>query len=82
MNRSNVGLLDLPNEILYYILHKLDNVDILYSLYNINNQRIDNITRKNIFSNILNFASTTDHGKKLNRFCNVILPKINIKIQE
>jgi hypothetical protein len=37
MNQSNTGLLDLPNEILTISLKKLKNVDVLYSLLDINN---------------------------------------------
>ncbi len=53
MNRSSVHLLDLPNEMLFNILNKLDNVDVLYSLLGINNERLDSITRQKTFSNIL-----------------------------
>jgi hypothetical protein len=43
MNQHNVHLLDLPNEILFLILRKLENVDVFYSLMDINNQRLDSI---------------------------------------
>ncbi|CAF5009942.1 unnamed protein product, partial [Rotaria socialis] len=76
MNRSNVHLLDLPNEMLFGIVKKLDNVDVLYSLFGINNERIDSIAREEIFSNTLNFASTigdiTVLDSMLDRFCNYI----------
>jgi hypothetical protein len=81
MNRFNVHLLDLPNEMLFYILNKLDNVDVLYSLFGINNERLDSITRKKTFSNILNLTSTINNTAILDRFCNYILPRIysNVK---
>jgi hypothetical protein len=62
-------------------LNKLDNVDVLYSFFGINNERLDSITRKKIFSNILNFTSTIDNTTILDRFCNHILPQIysNVK---
>ncbi|CAF1202954.1 unnamed protein product [Rotaria sordida] len=41
MNKSHVNLLDLPNELLFIILNKLDNIDVLYSLFSINNKRLD-----------------------------------------
>ncbi|CAF4814302.1 unnamed protein product, partial [Rotaria socialis] len=46
MNRSNVHLLDLPNEILLTILRKLNNMDVLYSLLDINNGRLDIIMQE------------------------------------
>ncbi|CAF2941966.1 unnamed protein product [Rotaria sp. Silwood2] len=85
MNRSTVHLLDLPNEILFNILKKLDNVDVLYSLFGINNDRLDSIAREETFSNILNFVSTVHNiiinDSIVDRFCNKILPQIcyNVK---
>ena len=85
MNRSHVNLLDLPNEILLYILKKLDNVDVLYSLFGINNERLDNIEQQEIFSNTLNFASiihnTTIIDSIFDRFCNYILPQIHYNVK-
>ena len=40
MNQYKVNLLDLPNEILLIILKKLDNMDVLYSLFDLNNERL------------------------------------------
>ncbi|CAM4850987.1 unnamed protein product, partial [Rotaria magnacalcarata] len=59
MNQSKVGLLDLPDEILLTILKKLDNIDVLYSLLDVDNQRLDIIAQGNIFINTLNFVFTT-----------------------
>ncbi|CAF1208313.1 unnamed protein product [Adineta steineri] len=85
MNRSNVYLLDLPNEILFNILKKLQNVDVLYSLLGINNDRLDNIARNAMFSNILNFISnvqnTIINDFQLNRFCDYILPEISHNVK-
>ncbi len=50
MSGHKAHLLDLPNEILFFILKKLENVDVLYSLLGINNQRLDIITQEPIFS--------------------------------
>ncbi|CAM4841158.1 unnamed protein product [Rotaria magnacalcarata] len=61
MNEHNVHLLALPNEILFLILKKLDNIDVLYSLLGINNQRLDIIAQQQIF----------------NRFCVDILPRVH-----
>jgi hypothetical protein len=89
MNQHNVNLLDLPNEILFFILKKLENVDVLYSLLGIDNQRLDIIVQEQIFTNILNFVSisqSTDEVSSisdpiLHRFCNDILPRIHINVK-
>ena len=85
MNRCNLNLLDLPNETLLHILHKLDNVDILYSLFGINNKRLECLCREEKFCNTLNFSSisskTTTIDLIFDRFYNYILPKINDKVK-
>jgi hypothetical protein len=88
MNQSNVGLLDLLNELLLMILKKLDNMDVLYSLLNVDNQRLEFIVRENTFTNTLNFVITTPHENnfslpdwKVNPFCINILPKIHHNVK-
>lgn len=88
MNQSNVGLLDLPNEILLIILKKLDNMDVLYSLLDVDNERLDIIIQENTFTNTLNFVlktltddifSLTD--STVDRFCKNILPRIDQNVK-
>jgi hypothetical protein len=88
MNQSNVGLLDLPNEILLIILKKLDNMDVLYSLLDVDNQRLDIIAQENIFTNTLNFVLTTFTNDIssisdtiVDRFCKDILPRIHHNVK-
>ncbi|CAF4627492.1 unnamed protein product, partial [Rotaria sp. Silwood2] len=88
MNLSNVGLLDLPNEILFIILKKLDNMDILYSLLDIGNQRLNMIVQEKMFTKTLNLVVTTSFDDVLSitdaildRFCINILPKINLNVK-
>jgi hypothetical protein len=75
MNQSDIHILDLPNEILIIILKKLGNVDVLYSLFGINNQRIDTLINNDLFTNVLNFVITSIIDHKLDRFCIFILPQ-------
>ncbi|CAF1342739.1 unnamed protein product [Rotaria magnacalcarata] len=76
MNQFNTHLLDLSNEILFIILKKLGNVDVLYSLFGIKNQRIDALLEDDVFTNILNFITISSIiDAKLDRFCTYILPK-------
>jgi hypothetical protein len=84
MTRINIHLLDLPNEILYTILNKLDNMNVLYSLIGIGNKRLDHLAQT--FISTLNFISTsTDicsiHHSILNRFCIDILPRIQYNVK-
>jgi len=70
---------------LLYILKKLDNLAVLYSLLDINNESLDSLIREHTFSNILNFASiihnTTIIGSILGRFCNYILFRIHWNVK-
>ncbi|CAF3298665.1 unnamed protein product [Rotaria sp. Silwood2] len=88
MNQSNVNLLDLPNEILIIILKKLDNMDVLYSIMNVGNQRLDNLVLEKTFTKTLNFVLTTSNDdifsiddSILNRFCINILPRIDHNVK-
>jgi hypothetical protein len=72
MTLNNVHLFDLPNEILFLILKKLDNTDVLYSLLGINNLRLNGLVQDKAFSSILNFVSISD--RTLDRFRLDILP--------
>jgi hypothetical protein len=75
MNQSDIHILDVPNEILIIILKKLGNVDVLYSLFGINNQRIDTLINNDLFTNVLNFVITSIIDHKLDRFCMYISPQ-------
>jgi hypothetical protein len=85
MNRFRVNLLDLPDEMLLSILKKLNNIDVLYLLFCIKNERLHRIAGEQTFSNILNFAlpnhDTTNIDAVLDRFCNYILPRINYNVK-
>ncbi|CAF1211818.1 unnamed protein product [Rotaria sordida] len=88
MNQTNVGLFDLPNEILLIILKKLDNMDVLYSLLDVDNQRLDILAQENTFTNTLNFVLTTLTNDIftltptiINRFCTYILPRIHHNVK-
>jgi len=80
MNRSNVHLLHLPDEILLNILNKLSNIDVLYSLLDINNGRLNILAQENTFTNILKFVSIADNSI-IDRFCSDILPRIHHNVK-
>ncbi|CAM2723780.1 unnamed protein product, partial [Rotaria socialis] len=68
---------------------KLDNIDVLDSLFGISNQRLDIVAQQQIFSNILKFVSmsqSTDEicsisDSVLNQFCIDILPRIQQNVK-
>jgi hypothetical protein len=88
MSKRDIHLLDLPDEILFIILKKLNNMDVLYSVLDINNERLHIIAQEKIFTNVLNFvsiSSTNDicsiSSRKLDRFCIEILPQIHHNVK-
>ena len=80
MNRSNVHLLDLPDEILLTILNKMNNMDVLYSLLDINNGRLNTLAQENTFTSILKVPTIYDYAL-INRLCIDILPKIHHNVK-
>ncbi|CAF1493808.1 unnamed protein product [Rotaria sordida] len=85
MSRSDINLLDLPDEILLIILKKLNNIDVLYSLLDDNNKHLYSLAQEKIFTNTLNFVSIDDissiNQHKLDQFCIHILPKIHQNVE-
>ena len=59
MNQSGVSFLDLLDEILLIILKKLDNMDVLYSLLDVDNQRLVTVVQDKISTNTLDFVLKT-----------------------
>ncbi|CAF4237759.1 unnamed protein product, partial [Rotaria sordida] len=88
MKYSCVELNDLPDEILLIIFKKLDNLEILYSIQDIN-ERLNKIIYDQIFTSHLSFLKWSfnkcinkfSSDIILNRFCLQILPKIHTKIK-
>ncbi|CAF2031510.1 unnamed protein product, partial [Rotaria magnacalcarata] len=88
MTQPNVSLLDLSDEILLIILKKLDNTDVLYSLLDVDNQRLNTLVHGKSFTNTINFVLTTITDDVLSiadsildQFCISILPKIDYNIK-
>jgi len=88
MVHSSVQLIDFPDEILMFILKKLINTEVLYSMMDVN-ARFDKIASDSIFSSQLTLMRRTSNGfiypmvdLELDRFCSQILPKIHHKIKQ
>jgi hypothetical protein len=88
MNYRQMKLLDLPNEILLLILKKLNNINVLYSMFGVNDQQLDILLSANTFTNTLNFVLTTTNDDItslpdgiVNRLCKNVLPKIDQTIK-
>ena len=87
MDRSLILLDDLPDEILVFILKKLYNYQVLYSLIGIN-KRLDKLVHDSIFTSHLTIMRCFSDGSvsplpdlMLHRFCSQILPKIHHQIK-
>ncbi len=87
MEDSFIQLSDLPDEILLIILKNLHNVEVLYSLINVN-KRLNTIVNDSIFVKYLTLRTFFFNGLLyqltdtiLDRFCLEILPKIHDKIE-
>jgi len=80
------SLVQLPDEIINFILKKLNNCDVLYSLLGVN-KRLDGIVTSPTFTRDLTLFKTFHDllfqfdDKIVSRFCDDILPQINYKIE-
>jgi len=89
MYENEIDLLDLPNEILFFIFKKLENIHVLYSFLGDNNQRLDAIVQDQMFTANLDFISISNSTGEIcsitnsifNRFHYSILPKIHENIK-
>jgi hypothetical protein len=88
LNINDINILDLPDEMLCAIFNKLNMVDILYSLVDVN-QRFDRLALDPIYIHQLDFVIKRDdiHNSSvdthiLDRICSKILPRINEKVKK
>ena len=87
MEHSYIQLDDLPDEILLLIFKELLNIEVLYSLIDVND-RLNRIAHDPMFTNHLSLMKYSSNvsihplsESMLNRFCLKILPEIYQKIQ-
>jgi hypothetical protein len=87
MEKLYLQLSDLPDEILLIIFKKVNNIALLYSLFNIN-KRLNRILHDPIFTSHLNFVEFSSNNlvsqlsyQIINRFSFHILPEISEKIK-
>ncbi|CAF3280027.1 unnamed protein product, partial [Rotaria sp. Silwood2] len=85
MEDLSIKLSDLPNEILIFILRKLYDVEVLYSLIGVN-KRLNTIAYDSIFTTHLTLYFLDKFiyplpASMLNRFCLQILPKIHHRVK-
>lgn len=83
MANSYPHLLKLPDEILIFIFQKLDNVEVLYSLFGLN-MELDEFLQDSLFTSHLTLLQINSFNSVispladeiLDRFCLKILPKV------
>ncbi|CAF3003260.1 unnamed protein product [Rotaria sp. Silwood2] len=79
-----MNILDFPDEILLCILNKLNNINILYSLVDVN-QRFDRLALDSNYIRDLDFTAndkSQEYHQSLDRFCTSILPRIHHQINK
>lgn len=83
MDSSYVTIVDLSDEMLLNIMNKLNNIDVLYSLIDVND-KLDKIACDITFTRCIDLITMSPKEKnysKLSRFCSQILPRISNKIE-
>lgn len=85
-NDNQLNILDLPNEILLNIFNKLNTVDVLYSLVDVN-KRFDQLVLDLLRHLDMTIISCFDRifsieNRILNRICEKILPRIHQQIHK
>ena len=85
-NRNQLSILDLPDEILRAIFHKLNTIHMFYSLVGVN-RRFDRLALDSIYIHCVNFTIERFDIHKfsvdlrmLDKICSKILPRINEKV--
>jgi len=88
LDKNGINILDLPDEILLAIGDKLNMVDVLYSLVDVN-QRFDRVILDPLYIHHLNLTvksffknNSSVDNQVLDRICQAILPRINSKISK
>jgi len=89
---NHLNILDLPDEILFIILRKLNMVDVLYSLVDVN-QRFDRLVLDSLYTNDLDMTTITTINavydqtfsidtQVLSRICGRILSRIHHQVHK
>ncbi|UJR34375.1 hypothetical protein I4U23_021783 [Adineta vaga] len=85
LNSNDINILDLPNEMLRTIFNKLNMIDVLYSLVDVN-KRFDRLALDSLYVHHTDLIINRDDIQNslaeidiLQRICSKILPRINDK---
>jgi hypothetical protein len=90
-SKNNLNILELPDEILLIILNKLNGIDALYSLVDVN-ERFDRLVLNSLHIRNLDTTSMTIQSyydrtfsidnNVLSKICEIILPRIHHQLNE
>ena len=87
-DRQSMNLLDLPDELLLFIMKSMKPTEILYSLLGVN-KKLDRLASSIYHTYLVNFTNTSSTDEHIcmdpnvfDRFCSEILPRIcqNVRI--
>jgi hypothetical protein len=83
-----MNIIDLPDEILLFIINKLTNLDVLYSLVDVN-QRFNRLVLNSFYTHYLDFTTnelllqnSDKFDQYMNRICQSILPRIHHQLNQ
>jgi hypothetical protein len=87
-NNNHANILDLPNELLQIIFNKLNMIDVLYSLVDVN-ERFDQLLFDPLYIHNLDMTikplsddTSLIHDEILERICSKILPRIHCEVNQ
>jgi hypothetical protein len=85
-SNTHLNILDLPNEMLFTIVNKLNMIDVLYSLVDVN-ERFDRLVLDPLYMRNLDMTTNASldrtssiDNQVLDRICEKILPRIHYQV--
>jgi hypothetical protein len=86
LTKNDINIMDLPDEMLLMIVNRLNNIDILYSLVDVN-QRFNRLTFNSLYFHDLDFTTVSmfdpnshEYSELINRIFKNLLPRIHHQV--
>jgi hypothetical protein len=92
LNNNRLNILNIPDEIFFIIFKKLNMIDVLYSLVDVN-QRFDRLALNSLYIHRLNMTDSTTinsfydqtcsmDSQIISKMCEKVLPRIHHQVHE
>jgi hypothetical protein len=86
LTKNDINIMDLPDEMLLCIINRLNNIDILYSLVDVN-QRFNRLAFNPLYFHDLDFTTVSmldpkshEYSELINRICKNLLSRIHHQV--